>query len=187
MPEMHDICKTCGQTWDWHQQHTDIRHPFNEGNRATSETFGKRLPDGTRTNADDTASLTVQEAPWPFDPVLRQALIDRGVITPDDLVNAERTIRAVTAMIRDTSQHYMDQILPGWGQRDVPPEPITPMAVVDRAEGYVDAKTGRPITGMVSRNDVFIGKIMLRTEWEKQHKFPCDNDGCVRCPVIRRQ
>lgn len=32
----------------------------------------------------------------PFDPVLRQALIDKGVLTPDDLRAAEEKIAAVT-------------------------------------------------------------------------------------------
>jgi hypothetical protein len=36
-------------------------------------------------------------SPWPFDPVLRQALIAKGVITPEDLRMAEDQIRAVTA------------------------------------------------------------------------------------------
>jgi hypothetical protein len=35
----------------------------------------------------------------PFDPVLRQALIDAGVITPRDLTVAEEKIRSVTAGI----------------------------------------------------------------------------------------
>jgi len=34
---------------------------------------------------------------WPFDPVLRQALIDKGVLTPQDLRDAEQKIRAVTS------------------------------------------------------------------------------------------
>jgi len=35
---------------------------------------------------------------WPFDPVLRQALIDKGVLTPDDLRNAEIKITVVTGV-----------------------------------------------------------------------------------------
>jgi hypothetical protein len=34
---------------------------------------------------------------WPFDPVLRQALIDKGVLTPQDLVDATAKISAVTS------------------------------------------------------------------------------------------
>jgi hypothetical protein len=36
-------------------------------------------------------------SPWPFDPVLRQALIDKGVLAPQDLRDAEEKIRAVTS------------------------------------------------------------------------------------------
>lgn len=34
---------------------------------------------------------------FPFDPVLRMALVNKGVITPEDLTAAEAQIRAVTA------------------------------------------------------------------------------------------
>lgn len=33
---------------------------------------------------------------FPFDPVLRQALVDKGILTPDDLKNAEAKIRMIT-------------------------------------------------------------------------------------------
>lgn len=92
------VCKTCGNTWAWHMNN-QTQHPFNDGTIPTSQTFGKRLPDGTR-SAPGTASqgetTAVSEAPWPFDPVLRQALIDKGVLVPEDLTAAEAKIRAVT-------------------------------------------------------------------------------------------
>lgn len=40
-------------------------------------------------------------APFPFDPVLRQALIDKGVLTFEDLVEADRKIRMVSGMVSD--------------------------------------------------------------------------------------
>ena len=89
-------CVTCSNSWLWHQNNGDeIRHEFNDGSRAASETFGKKLPDGGRTKPGQ-QPVTVEEVRWPFDPVLRQALIDKGVITPEDLTRAENTIRAVT-------------------------------------------------------------------------------------------
>jgi hypothetical protein len=88
-------CTTCSNTWLWHQNNGDeIRHAFNDGTMAASETFGKKLPTGERTKPGQPP--VVEEARWPFDPVLRQALIDKGVITPEDLTRAEATIRAVT-------------------------------------------------------------------------------------------
>jgi hypothetical protein len=37
--------------------------------------------------------------PGPFDPVLRMALIDKGIITPDDLRTAEEKIHATTIAV----------------------------------------------------------------------------------------
>lgn len=34
---------------------------------------------------------------WPFDPVLRQALMDKGVLTPQDLRDAQIKIEAITS------------------------------------------------------------------------------------------
>jgi hypothetical protein len=94
-----EVCQTCDNTWAWHMNN-ETRHQFNDGSIPTSQTFGTRLPDGTRTKPGKPASSetgAVREvAPWPFDPVLRQALIDKGVITPEDLTAAENKIRAVT-------------------------------------------------------------------------------------------
>jgi hypothetical protein len=39
----------------------------------------------------------VAVSPWPFDPVLRQALMDKGVLVPQDLRDAEDKIRAITS------------------------------------------------------------------------------------------
>lgn len=88
-------CHTCSNSWLWHQT-TEVRHRFNDGTMGAAETFGKKLPDGGRTPPTGTQPVTVEAVRWPFDPVLRQALIDKGVITPDDLTKAEATIRAVT-------------------------------------------------------------------------------------------
>lgn len=95
-------CKTCGQDADWHVANTP-RHAFNDGTMSGSQTFGVKLPGGGRgpagsaLDAGIALELHQQTSPWPFDPVLRQALIDKGVLTVDDLSEAERKIRAVTA------------------------------------------------------------------------------------------
>lgn len=87
-------CTTCSQTWLWHQTN-ETRHAFNDGTMAASETFGKKLPNGDRTPGAG-APVVVEEVRWPFDPVLRQALVTKGIITAEDLSTAEATIRAVT-------------------------------------------------------------------------------------------
>lgn len=89
-------CETCDNTWAWHQENKP-QHPFNSGDMPASATFGKRRTDGQ--GNVPTEVTQPQLSPWPFDPVLRQALVNKGVITPDDLANAEHQIRAVTATL----------------------------------------------------------------------------------------
>jgi hypothetical protein len=102
-------CETCGNTADWHAANNP-RHPFNDGTVPGSEIFGVKLPGGGRgpvgsVDGVETALTLHQQTPqWPFDPVLRQALIDKGVLTPDDLSEAERKIRAVTAQFTQGGQ-----------------------------------------------------------------------------------
>lgn len=97
------VCQTCNKP---HDENWQPRHPFNDGSLPFSATFGKRRADGSRGPVPDAQGgsegavgpvTQPLAAPWPFDPVLRQALIDKGVLTPDDLRNAEATIRAVSA------------------------------------------------------------------------------------------
>lgn len=95
------MCWTCGKSHEQLAREGVIpRHPFNDGTMGASETFGKRLPDGSRTPAGGEVGVAAAETTWPFDPVLRQALIDKGVLTPEDLRDAEAKIRAVTAQFQ---------------------------------------------------------------------------------------
>jgi hypothetical protein len=72
------------------------RHPF-----SGIMSFKKR-PDGTTSGVPvEDAPASVVPAPgtpmtMPFDPVLRQALIDAGIITPQQLDDAQRKIAAIT-------------------------------------------------------------------------------------------
>jgi hypothetical protein len=45
----------------------------------------------------------------PFDPVLRQALIDKGVLTPDDLRDAEAKIMVITGQFQDSVRKVMKE------------------------------------------------------------------------------
>jgi hypothetical protein len=90
-------CKTCDQTLSWHKDNADVvRHDFNPGSLPTSATFGTRRGDGPRQPVLAAQRGSQAPLPWPHDPVLRQALVDKGVITPDDLRNAEAKIMVVT-------------------------------------------------------------------------------------------
>jgi len=72
-------CGTCGNTREWHDTHNTL-HRFNGA---------LALPKGAE----------VRQVTMPFDPVLRQALITKGILTPQDLRDAEEQIRAVTAQL----------------------------------------------------------------------------------------
>jgi hypothetical protein len=93
-------CVTCGKD---HEElaaaGVNPRHPFNDGSLPSSATFGVKGPDGRRIgpSGGKEPQPEVQVVDWPFDPVLRQALITKGVLTVEDLREAEQTILAVTA------------------------------------------------------------------------------------------
>jgi hypothetical protein len=95
VPGMNDKCETCKNSRGWHLEEKP-RHPFNDGSTSFKTTFGARTPhDGKKTAQDGAES--VSRVPWPHDPVLRQALIDLGIVTSQNLRDAEDKIRAVTA------------------------------------------------------------------------------------------
>jgi hypothetical protein len=83
----NDVCSMCKRVHGvdvWNPQHA----PVLDGG-------GESLPKKDRKRPPAAAQAAV--SPWPFDPVLRQALIDKGVLTPQDLRDAEDKIRAVTS------------------------------------------------------------------------------------------
>lgn len=95
MVEMDDICKTCGNTGAWHVANRPV-HPFNNG-EAGATAFLKRR---TRESSDPQKDEQPPRMPMMTgDPVLRQALINKGVLTPEDLRAAEEMIRVVTAQV----------------------------------------------------------------------------------------
>lgn len=83
-------CRTCGNSGDsgqveaWHP----FRHPLN--------VFGVAGPLNAKPEPE---GITPEAMPWPLDPVLRQALIDKGILTPDDLRAAEEKIRSITGHV----------------------------------------------------------------------------------------
>lgn len=101
-PGPHDDpqCQTCQNRKSWHddQPAGAVRHPFNPGNLPVSATFGKRDQRGKDPRAG-TVQARPANVPFPFDPVLRMALIRKGVITTDDLRDAELAIQATTGQM----------------------------------------------------------------------------------------
>lgn len=88
-------CMTCGNSREWHQENKPI-HPFNNGEAGATAFLGARRDRDGKT--PQRGSETPPPVAFPFDPVLRQALIDKGVITADELRDAESKIRVVTGM-----------------------------------------------------------------------------------------
>ena len=122
-----DRCTTCQNTRLWHRENNPS-HPFNDGSLPASATFGRRRKDG-QGNAPAPDAIP-QHSPWPFDPVLRQALMDKGVLVPQDLRDAEEKIRATTASLLPISGGTI--ITSG----DMPPSAqVTGMHVVNTSTG----------------------------------------------------
>lgn len=89
-------CRTCnksgkhGDEANWHP----YRHPI-VAYVANTTQFEFAKP-GSLVE-DDVHSA----APFPFDPVLRQALVNKGVLTIDDLIEADKQIRMISGMVSD--------------------------------------------------------------------------------------
>lgn len=93
-PKPSDRCWTCGQTFEWHEDHKPV-HPFNFGQDGATAVF-KRAPDRDHRRTTPTSpqpSQGPQMMSLPTDPVLRIALVNKGVLTPVDLVAAEEQLR----------------------------------------------------------------------------------------------
>lgn len=84
-------CGTCGQSWNWHQDNRP-RHDFTPPDGA-----GGINVTPPRTDTPPTTRVIS----GPFDPVLRQALMDAGIITPEMLRAAEAKIMVVTNQFRE--------------------------------------------------------------------------------------
>jgi hypothetical protein len=93
VPELgKERCDTCN---GWGPDGHVGKHPFVPAGGQTDPSLFKKqkvAPDVTK------GDVTVGQGQWPFDPVLRQALVDKGVLTPQDLTDAEAKIRAVSAV-----------------------------------------------------------------------------------------
>lgn len=84
-------CGTCGQSWQWHRDNRP-RHDYTPPGGA-----GGINVTPPRTDTPPTTRVIS----GPFDPVLRQALMDAGIITPAMLRAAEQKIMVVTNQFRE--------------------------------------------------------------------------------------
>lgn len=85
-----DLCH-CGNTKQWHEENI-TRHSYAPRNDLTANVLSvAKAP--TFAEVDDARGGHVRPMRMPFDPVLRQALIDKGILTIEDLSEAEKKIR----------------------------------------------------------------------------------------------
>lgn len=98
-----DKCDICDQTHPW-PDGTMPKHPFSNGEPGSTAFLGRRdqRREPSPQRGSEAARLS-QRAAYPIDPVLRQALVDKGVLTPQDLKDAEDKIQAITGLFHQSN------------------------------------------------------------------------------------
>jgi len=98
-PSDDEKCQTCGKDFGWHRDNAP-KHPFNNGQDGSTAFLKRRggRDDGLATQRPQHGSQMLQMA---GDPVLRIALINRGILTPADLVVAEEQLRAALMEVQN--------------------------------------------------------------------------------------
>lgn len=76
------MCRTCRNSFEWHQENSS-HHPYNSGETPVNNVFSKK-----KRPAQPGPSI-------PFDPVLRQVLMDKGIITAEDILAAQNKLMAI--------------------------------------------------------------------------------------------
>lgn len=88
-----EVCSACGKMPD---EHAALRHPFTPKGASTSWLKPQKIQSPASTPMGHVPQTSFSmPATWPFDPVLRQALINKGVITPEELENARKGLEAL--------------------------------------------------------------------------------------------
>ena len=97
-----DRCETCGNTFGWHQVNAP-KHSFNSGQDGATDFLTRRgARDPQRRGSDAQRGSGGPQIVSPGnDPVLRIALINRGILTPADLVVAEEQLRAALMEVQN--------------------------------------------------------------------------------------
>lgn len=80
-----DICRTCGQTRAWHDENRP-QHPFRDSGDLRPDGLGKK-------DQKEKQKTRVEVREWPHDPVLRIALMNKGILTMADIEAAEHSLR----------------------------------------------------------------------------------------------
>lgn len=97
----NDVCIVCGRTEEEHVNSSVVHSFTSAGQRVDTSQFNRRRPEQGRAGDDVTRRIpgSYGMSQGPFDPVLRQALIDKGILTPEDLAAAAAKISAITGQV----------------------------------------------------------------------------------------
>lgn len=92
------LCTVCNHEKEWHR---GVVHPFTPPGvewdmRVTSS---GQSPDPIRVDGEPDGNVAVRLMRGPIDPVLRMALVDKGIITPEELQAAEAKMGTVTQVM----------------------------------------------------------------------------------------
>jgi len=79
------VCKMCSNTYGWHKDNNP-RHPFVP--LESNETMPL-----TKKDRQKQQKTVLQTREWPADPILRIALIDKGLLSMADIIAAEQKLR----------------------------------------------------------------------------------------------
>jgi hypothetical protein len=100
-----DICRMCGRTRGWHEE-TFVRHPFTPQN-AVGELRDTTQRQGRVQDVSD-ANKGIVHTTRPFDPALRLALIEAGILTIQQLSDAEKKLQVVSDAVNRTMNEGND-------------------------------------------------------------------------------
>lgn len=87
-PVDSSLCQMCNHP----QNNHPFRHPFTPIGGVGVDTSFLNNP-----KEEEQQPQHVSAPQTPFDPVLRQALVDKGILTPDDLTEAEKKISIISS------------------------------------------------------------------------------------------
>jgi hypothetical protein len=90
MTDENSVCRICGQTFSWHQDNRP-RHPFIEKHSDRVMPLGKNKEE--KKQQDKPKKVVLETREWPSDPILRIALVKKGILTQADILAAEAELR----------------------------------------------------------------------------------------------
>jgi len=94
-------CKMCSQPEEAHKK---LRHPFTPEGTDVNTDFLKKKEEPSIGLPDNTSGPVINSSHLPFDPVVRTALINKGILTMQDLEEAEAFIKAVGGVLHGNQE-----------------------------------------------------------------------------------